>query len=164
MKRLTRLFIASAIALLVAVAAVGVWAGPIRPGTVPTPPPDGIGDCVGGGSMNFGTGTIKVAGDDCKVSVQRGSPFGAPPKGWSYLRAEVIEVKVLDGVVSQVEVCVPFNPDWKNKVAGQSISFFYWNAVNKAWVAVPTVIKNNETPPVVCGTSTSAGFYALFSK
>jgi hypothetical protein len=162
MKHSTQIFIAVAIALLSAVVAVGVWAGSGRLGTVPDPP-DGVG-CPSGGATTFGTGTIRVAGTDCNVTVKQSSPFGNPPKGWSYLLPSVMEVKVVSGSVSQVEVCVPLNPDWKNKVAGESINFFYWNAANSAWIAVPTVVKNNETPPVVCGTSASAGFYAVFGK
>lgn len=164
MKRLTRLSIASAIALILAVAAVGVWAGPFRPGTVPTPPPDGIGNCVGGSSVNLGTGTVQVTGETCQVSVTRDSSHRASPAGWASLLSDVLEVKLVNGAVSQVEVCVPLNPDWKAKVAGASINFFYWNTSKNTWIAIPTVIKNNETPPVVCGTSASAGFYALFGK
>ncbi len=164
MKRLTRFFIAAAITLMFALLSVEVWASPSggRAGTVPTPI-DGGGTC-GTGPSSFGTGTVKVFGSNCKVTIKRGSPFNQPPAGWSYLLSDVLEVKIIDGAVSQVEVCVPFNPDWKNKVAGASINFFYWNVVKNAWIAIPTVIKNNENPPVVCGTSTSAGFYALFGK
>jgi hypothetical protein len=164
MKRLTRLSIAIAIALLFAVVSVGVWASPGgRSGTVPTPV-DAFGTCGSGAAKSFGTGTVNVTGSSCTVRVTRGGPFNQPPTGWNYLLSDVLEVKLVSGAVSQVEVCVPFNPDWKNKVAGESINFFYWNTAKNAWIAIPTVIKNNETPPVVCGTSTSVGFYALFGK
>jgi hypothetical protein len=163
MKRSTRFFTAVAITLLAAVVAVGVWAGPSgRSGTVPTPPPDGIG--CSGTANNFGTGTIKATGSsDCTVSVRHGGAFGTLPLGWSLL-ADVLEVKAVSGTVSQLEVCMPFSPSWKGKVAGESINFFYFNSAKSAWIAVPTVIKGNGVPPVVCGTSTSAGFYALLGK
>ena len=161
MKHLTRLFIAVAITLLAAVVAVGVWAGPGRAGTVPTPI-DGVGNC-GSSAVSFGTGTFQVFGSDCKVIVKRSNAFGELPEGWSYL-SEVLEVKLLDGVLSQVEICLPLNPDWSDKVAGQSINFFYWEAAKGAWVMIPTTIKIKETPPVVCGIGSSAGSYALFGK
>jgi hypothetical protein len=163
MKHSTRFFIAVAITLLSAVVAVGVWAGPSgRSGTVPTPPPDGYG--CNGTARSFGTGTIKSRGSsDCRLSIRHGIAFGVLPEGWSLL-SDVLEVKAVSGTVSQLEVCVPFSPDWKGKVAGESINFFYFNAAKSAWVAVPTVIKVNDVPPVVCGTSTSAGFYVLLGK
>jgi hypothetical protein len=161
MKRLTRFFIATAIALVLAVASISVWAGP-RAGTVPTPK-DGVGTC-GASAVNVGTGTVRLYGSDCQGTVKRIARFGASPAGWQFLLSDVLEVTLVKGALSQVEVCVPFNPAWKGKVANQSISFFYWNATQKAWFAVPTTIKTAENPPVVCGVSASAGSYGLFGK
>jgi hypothetical protein len=169
MNRIFRFVVAGVLTVLLVGGGVNVWAGSLRRGTVPDVPIVTTGIC--NQVLNFATGIVKIevtASDTCILTAtlikDPVTIIGKAPESWDYLFPDAVEVAVTGGTVTQVNVCIPFIPDWKNKKIGETINFYFWNKTEKAWVTIPTVIVDTATPPLICGTGTSTGYYALFGK
>jgi len=161
MKRSTRLLVAIILVLLLAVVSVSVWAAPGRQGSVPVPPRTYPGEI--GEEINIGIGTVSTEGTSGRVNVKLikdpSKKFGPATHG-IYLLNYAIDVKVVQGSVNSVEVCVPLNPDWADKEMGPEIQWYLWDSDAEAWVDVETSIKEG-VPPMICGTSDQAGVFSL---
>jgi hypothetical protein len=163
MKRSTRLFIAIALTLLLVAVSVNVWAETGRKGTVPVPPRTYPGRC--NTPIDFDLGTLLGTGDACRLNVKLVKDpvksFGPPLTGWSYLLPYAFDVKLVNGEMDSLEICVPLTPDWEDKVVGETINWYRWDEETGEWVTIPTEIKTDSTPPMICGTSDQAGTFSL---
>ncbi len=170
MKYSTRILIAVSITLLLAVLSINVWASPGRQGSVPLPPKAYPGRCsTDGTAINFGTGYAIIRGDDCiynlKLIKDPTKKIAPALPDWSYFYIHAIDVRVNKGSVDSIEVCVPFVPNWADKVIEETINWYRWNAVAKEWNPIPTVI-TEEPPKMICGTSDQPepGIFSLQGK
>ncbi len=164
MKNSKRLIVTIIVVILLTLTAVSVWAAPGRVGTVPLLPDEVTG--MLNESVSFGTGTVTVQASSSSggtLVVQKVADpvtvVGALPTGWTLLLDEALEITIASGSTTSVQVCVPQSPNMENK----NPTFHYWDAVNKVWNAIPTEITSG-TPPLICGTGTAEGKYALLGQ
>lgn len=162
MKNSVRLLIAISLTLVLAIGAVGVWAGSARQGTVPIFPKEFTGSCGGDQQINFGTGTVTGEGTcELKVTVStEPGEAGALPDGWTGL-FDYVSVSVEDGKADSIKVCVPLSPDWEGKEAGKTLNWYVW--ADGKWAEAETAIEKGP-PEVVCGTSKAPGVFTLLGK
>lgn len=162
MKRSTRLIIAIVLTLILTVVSINVWAGPGRKGTVPIPPRNYHGQC--GNVINFGLGTVTASGAECILNVKLiDKPvklFAEPLPDWSYLFPYVVNVTLVKGDITSLEICVPFIPEWENMTVNETISWYRWDESQGTWIAVPTAIQDGP-PKMICGTSDQVGVFSL---
>lgn len=162
MKNSTRLLLAIALTLIMAIGAVSVWAGSARQGTVPIFPEEFTGSCGENQTINFGSGTVTGEGV-CEMTVTVStSPreAGPLPEGWSGL-FDYVSVVVTSGTADGIKVCVPLSPDWKGKKVGEALNWFVW--ADGKWAQVETSIEQGP-PEVVCGSSKSTGIFIVLGK
>jgi len=162
MRNSTRLLIAIALTLVMAVGAVSVWAGSARQGTVPIFPDEFAGSCSESETINFGSGTVTGEGV-CEMTVTVNSApgeAGALPDGWTGL-FDYVSVTVTSGTAESIKVCTPLSPDWEDKEAGETLNWFVW--ADEEWVEAETSIEQGS-PDAVCGTSEVAGIFILLGK
>jgi len=170
MKRSTRLFIALGLTVLLIAVSASAWAASGRQGTVPIPPHTYPGRC--GNWIDFDLGALYGHQAECRLNVKlikNPTKFFAPPRtDLSYLFTYAVDVRLVNGDVDQVTICVPLIPDWEDKEIGEDkeINWYRWNedADPEAWESIPTVIYDPNlnpwtwTPipppmePMICGT------------
>jgi hypothetical protein len=162
MKNSTRLLIAIALTLVMAVGAVSVWAGSARQGTVPIFPEEFKGSCGENATINFGSGTVTGFGVCELVVTVSPDPgeAGALPEGWAGL-FDYVSVTVASGTAEGIEACTPLSPDWVAKKAGETLNWFVW--ADGKWVEAETTIEQGS-PELVCGYSQSEGIFTLLGK
>ncbi len=164
MKTSKRVIISMGVVVLLALTAVSVWASPNRVGTVPVLPDEMSG--MLSETINFGTGTVSVQASSSEGGIltvlKVADPvtvIGPLPEGWSLLLDEALEVTIVDGSTGTVKICVPQSPDMEDR----SPTFHYWDSTANIWSAIPTEVTTG-TPPMVCGTGTAEGKYALLGQ
>jgi hypothetical protein len=161
------LVIALALTVALMVVALNVWASSGRQGTVPPVPGEFSfalsPTCDPLLARDIGIGTVALCGTgEAKIEVKtfedlknEGQDY-PPVEGWQYLVTDAIIITAPGAQLG--EVCVPFIPEWKDKKANETIGWYWWNAKLRekdpnanAWVALETTIKENTTPPFICG-------------
>lgn len=162
MKRSTRLLIALVLtALLVAVSA-NAWAETGRKGTVPVPPRNYPGRC--NNLISFDLGTVYAYGAECRLNVklvkEPARKVGPPRSDWEYLFVYAVDVRLVQGKIDSMVICVPLIPDWQDKVVAESINWYRWNETTEEWIAIPTTIEPGP-PAQICGTSDRVGTFSL---
>lgn len=166
MKRFTRFLVAIALITVLSMIATGVWAGPGRRGTVPFPPKEFTGACGVGTWLNFGTGVARVERsctfslrviDTFKEVKQR---FGLPskmslkdwlPKGDWKPQFSYILINITENTAELEEICVPLSPKWRTKQPGKNLIWFVWDPKANEWIEAKTDVKEDRTPPWLCG-------------
>ncbi len=164
MKKQTRLFFAILLVILLSIAAVSVWAAPDRVGTVPFLENEFTALLTE--TINFGTGTLSVeanASSDGTMTVEKlddpATLLGTPPDGWAFMLDQALDVKITNGSISTVRICVPQTPDMEEK----NVVFHFWDTNTMKWLAIQTTTTFGN-PNLICGTGKSGGQYALLGQ
>ena len=165
MKRSVRLLIAVALTLLLVAVSASVWADFGRQGTVPIPPRNYPGSC--NDVISFNLGYVYSEGAECRLNVKLvkdpAKKVGPALTGWKYLFTHAIDVKLVQGEIDSVLVCVPLTPNWEDKVIGETINWYRWNEDTGEWEAITTTIQDG-TPKMICGNSDEDGIFSLQGK
>lgn len=164
MKKSTRLIVAIFLVVILSVTAIGVWAAPARVGTVPV-----LSENISAGLsevVNIGTGTVSVQADASSggsMNIEKitdpSTKIGLPPEGWVFLLDQALKITISNGLMNSVHICVPQAPDMVTKTT----VFHYWKTENSTWTPIPTEV-TGENPPMICGTGSAEGHYALLGK
>lgn len=175
-----RFISAIAIALVLALFAVGIWAKPGRQGTVPLPPTEFSGSCAPPTVINFITGYAVVREtctaalklppnfDEVKAQLQLPAELNQadwlPEGGWNPA-FDFVWIRITSDKAISEQVCVPFSPDWEGKKPGENLKWFVWDRSKfkwddqakkripqeKEWVEAETTLNESANPKELCG-------------
>jgi hypothetical protein len=160
MKIAARLSIALALALVLSVVSLSVWAAPNRPQTVPNVPvvipANGVIPVTGGTFTATLLGNCQAKGDFTRV-VDPLKVVGSAAIGF---------VNLTDGVQVTLDkpcdcqICYPYPTDYEAKNGGIN----KWDPVTKTWVVLESTISGN--PKLICVTlkNVQDGLYTLLGK
>ena len=158
MKITSKLSIALALALVLSIVGLSVWAAPSRQGTVPSPPDvspiEPLIPVTGGTYEVTLLGTCNAKGEVTRIPDPL-KVFGNAGEGLNYL-TDSAKI-VLDGPCD-IQICYPYPQEYEDKT-GQ---IYKWDG--KAWVLMVSTISG--TPKKICVVDNSVKYasYGLIGK